>query len=40
MAALTALAVAYLVFVLVGALCRGPGWQFLWPWQPWPEVGY
>jgi hypothetical protein len=40
MAALVALAVAYLVFVLVGALCRGPGWQFFWPWQAWPEVGY
>jgi hypothetical protein len=40
MAALAVLAVAYLVFVLVGALCRGPGWQFLWPWQAWPEVAY
>jgi hypothetical protein len=40
LAALTVLAAAYLVFVLVGALCRGPGWQFFWPWQAWPEVGY
>jgi hypothetical protein len=40
MAALAVLAAAYLVFVLVGALCRGPGWQFFWPWQPWPEVFY
>jgi hypothetical protein len=40
MAALAVLAAAYLVFVLVGALCRGPGWHFFWPWQPWPQVGY
>ena len=39
-AAALAAAAAYLVFVLVGALCRGPGWQFFWPWQAWPEVGY
>jgi hypothetical protein len=40
MGALAVLAAAYLVFVLVGALGRGPGWQFFWPWQPWPEVAY
>jgi hypothetical protein len=39
-AALVVLATAYLVFVLVGALGRGPGWQFYWPGQPWPEVAY
>jgi len=39
-AALVVLAAAYLVFVLVGALGRGPGWQFFWPGQPWPEVAY
>ncbi|MFH1808298.1 MAG: hypothetical protein ABIJ09_06130 [Pseudomonadota bacterium] len=26
---------AYLVFTVVGVLCRGPSWQFFWPWQPW-----
>jgi quinol-cytochrome oxidoreductase complex cytochrome b subunit len=30
---------AYVVFTLVGALCRGPSWQFFWPWQSWPSGG-
>lgn len=30
---------AYLVFTLVGGLCRGPSWQFFWPWQPWDGGG-
>ncbi|HKQ96552.1 MAG TPA: cytochrome b N-terminal domain-containing protein [Candidatus Polarisedimenticolia bacterium] len=27
-----------LVLTLVGLLCRGPYWQFHWPWQAWPEI--
>ena len=27
-----------LLLTLVGLLCRGPYWQFHWPWQPWPEI--
>jgi hypothetical protein len=38
--ALVVLATASFVFILVGALGRGPGWHFYWPWQRWPEVGY
>jgi len=30
---------AYLVFTLVGGCCRGPAWQFFWPWQPWDGGG-
>ena len=29
------LAVALLGFTLMG-LCRGPGWEFYWPWEVWP----
>ncbi len=29
----TALAVAAVVFTLVGALFRGPGWSWVWPWH-------
>jgi quinol-cytochrome oxidoreductase complex cytochrome b subunit len=31
------LAVALVGFTLVG-LCRGPGWEFYWPWEGWPGV--
>ncbi len=27
-----------LTLTLVGLLCRGPYWQFHWPWQAWPEI--
>jgi quinol-cytochrome oxidoreductase complex cytochrome b subunit len=27
-----------LILTLVGLLCRGPYWQFHWPWQAWPDV--
>jgi quinol-cytochrome oxidoreductase complex cytochrome b subunit len=26
------------VLTLVGTLCRGPYWNFYWPWQAWPEI--
>lgn len=34
-AAFATLVVALVVFTLIG-LCRGPDWQFYWPWQEWP----
>ena len=27
-----------LVFTLIGTLCRGPYWNFYWPWQAWPDM--
>jgi quinol-cytochrome oxidoreductase complex cytochrome b subunit len=27
-----------ILLTLVGTLCRGPYWNFYWPWQPWPEI--
>jgi len=27
-----------LVFLFIGAICRGPNWDFYWPWQKWPEI--
>jgi quinol-cytochrome oxidoreductase complex cytochrome b subunit len=32
------LALAVVALTLVGLLCRGPYWQFYWPWQTWPEI--
>ncbi len=33
------LVVAVIVaFTLVGTFCRGPYWNFYWPWQTWPEI--
>jgi quinol-cytochrome oxidoreductase complex cytochrome b subunit len=29
----------YLLFTVVGIWCRGPFWQFYWPWQPWVAGG-
>jgi quinol-cytochrome oxidoreductase complex cytochrome b subunit len=26
------------VFTLIGTFCRGPYWQFYWPWQTWPDI--
>jgi quinol-cytochrome oxidoreductase complex cytochrome b subunit len=25
-------------FTLVGTFCRGPYWQFYWPWETWPDI--
>jgi len=27
-----------LVLLFIGGVCRGPNWDFYWPWQPWPEL--
>ena len=27
----------WLLLILVGVLCRGPGWHWFWPWQPWDD---
>jgi|CXWL01.1.fsa_nt_gi quinol-cytochrome oxidoreductase complex cytochrome b subunit len=27
-----------LLLTIVGTFCRGPYWQFFWPWQQWPEI--
>jgi quinol-cytochrome oxidoreductase complex cytochrome b subunit len=27
-----------ILLTLVGTLCRGPYWNFYWPWQAWPEI--
>lgn len=32
----TILAVAMIVLIIIGAVFRGPGWQWYWPWQEWP----
>jgi quinol-cytochrome oxidoreductase complex cytochrome b subunit len=32
------LALAVVALTLIGLLCRGPYWQFYWPWQAWPEI--
>ena len=26
------------LFTLIGTFCRGPYWNFYWPWQAWPEI--
>ncbi len=36
MAIFTALFVAWVLITFIGQVCRGPGMQFYWPWQPWP----
>ena len=33
-----ALMLGVLALTLVGLLCRGPYWQFYWPWQEWPAI--
>ncbi len=35
----TALVIAWLVLTLVGAVARGPNWNFYWLWQSWPGPG-
>jgi quinol-cytochrome oxidoreductase complex cytochrome b subunit len=32
------LALGVVALTLIGLLCRGPYWQFYWPWQTWPEI--
>ncbi len=27
-----------IALTLVGTLCRGPYWNFYWPWETWPEI--
>jgi quinol-cytochrome oxidoreductase complex cytochrome b subunit len=32
------LCIVVIALTLVGTFCRGPYWNFYWPWQPWPEI--
>ena len=32
------LCVAIILLTLIGTFCRGPYWNFYWPWQAWPEI--
>ena len=34
----TLIVLTIIVFLLIGAICRGPNWQFFWPWEEWPEL--
>ena len=36
--AFLAIVAVVVVFTLIGTFCRGPFWQFYWPWQTWPEI--
>jgi cytochrome b-561 len=29
---------AVLLLTFIGTFCRGPYWQFFWPWEPWPDI--
>ena len=33
-----AIAALVIVLTLIGTFCRGPYWNFYWPWQSWPEI--
>ena len=33
-----ALTLAIIVLTLIGTFCRGPYWQFYWPWETWPAI--
>jgi cytochrome b-561 len=37
-AAFLAVVAVVIVFTLIGTFCRGPYWNFYWPWQAWPEI--
>jgi len=37
-AAFLAIVAIVVVFTLIGTFCRGPYWNFYWPWQTWPEI--
>lgn len=32
------LCLVVIAFTLIGTFCRGPYWDFYWPWQAWPEM--
>jgi quinol-cytochrome oxidoreductase complex cytochrome b subunit len=29
---------AVLLLTFIGTFCRGPYWQFYWPWERWPDI--
>ncbi len=29
---------AVLLLTFIGTFCRGPYWQFFWPWESWPDI--
>jgi cytochrome b-561 len=33
-----AVVIAVVLLTLIGTFCRGPYWNFYWPWQAWPEI--
>ena len=33
-----AVCLVVIVLTLIGTFCRGPYWNFYWPWQPWPQI--
>src|SRR5262249_3617119 len=33
-----AITLLVIVLTLIGTFCRGPYWNFYWPWQSWPEI--
>jgi cytochrome b-561 len=33
-----AIVAVIVLFTLIGTFCRGPYWQFYWPWQTWPDI--
>lgn len=37
-ASFLAIVAVIVVFTLIGTFCRGPYWQFYWPWQTWPDI--
>jgi cytochrome b-561 len=37
-AAFLAIVAIVIIFTLIGTFCRGPYWNFYWPWQAWPEI--
>jgi cytochrome b-561 len=36
--AFLAVCLLIVVLTLIGTFCRGPYWNFYWPWQAWPEI--
>lgn len=33
-----AICLAVLLLTILGTFCRGPYWNFFWPWEQWPEI--
>ncbi|HRC86277.1 MAG TPA: cytochrome b N-terminal domain-containing protein, partial [Thermoanaerobaculia bacterium] len=33
-----AICLGILLLTVIGTFCRGPYWQFFWPWETWPEI--